>query len=77
MHLLTMRITIKSASILALVTFIFSNVANAHPGPVGHTHGDDWPFGLSLALILTIFVLLICLRKKFLRIKSLSKNSFF
>ncbi len=20
-------------------------VASAHPGPIGHTHDDEWPFG--------------------------------
>ncbi|MBK1833844.1 hypothetical protein [Roseibacillus ishigakijimensis] len=33
-------------------------VASAHPGPPGHTHGDDWPFapiavGFLLALSCT------------------------
>ncbi len=34
---------------LGLTVYAISN-AMAHPGPVGHTHGDDWPFRLIAAL---------------------------
>ena len=26
--------------------------ASAHPGAPGHTHGDDWPFGIVAMVIL-------------------------
>ncbi|MEM9079657.1 MAG: hypothetical protein AAGC74_03085 [Verrucomicrobiota bacterium] len=29
--------------VLALLTM--AQVASAHPGPPGHTHDDEWPFG--------------------------------
>lgn len=29
---------------------LLTAVANAHPGPPGHTHGDDWPFGVFITV---------------------------
>ncbi|MDB9741526.1 hypothetical protein OAB00_01590 [Akkermansiaceae bacterium] len=49
-----MRITNKFAALSALVTLISSGIASAHPGPAGHVHGDDWPFGLALVLVAII-----------------------
>ena len=25
--------------------------AAAHPGPPGHVHGDEWPFGAMVAIV--------------------------
>ena len=36
--------------------------ASAHPGPVGHTHDDDWPF--DLLLIIAAIAAVVCLMKK-------------
>jgi hypothetical protein len=34
----------KKATTLLLTLPILTGTAMAHPGPVGHTHDDDWPF---------------------------------
>ncbi|MDQ8191555.1 hypothetical protein [Roseibacillus persicicus] len=49
---------------MALVT-----VASAHPGPAGHTHDDEWPFGavalLGVAMgIVVVFGVRLALSKK-------------
>ena len=36
---------------------MFVATASAHPGPPGHTHGDEWPFGFLLAGLGVIVVL--------------------
>lgn len=41
------------ASILTLCT----KLASAHPGPAGHTHADDWPFGLVAGLVGAVLVM--------------------
>lgn len=49
---------------MALVT-----VASAHPGPAGHTHDDEWPFGavalLGVAMgVVVVFGVRLAMSKK-------------
>lgn len=37
---------LKTAGWVVGVNAAFLQLAAAHPGPPGHTHGDDWPFGV-------------------------------
>lgn len=36
-----------STGLVVAVNAALLQLAAAHPGPVGHTHGDDWPFGVA------------------------------
>lgn len=36
--------------ILSIQIFLVS-LASAHPGPPGHTHPDEWPFGALTLLV--------------------------
>lgn len=44
----------KSLNLIGLFTLFLTGVASAHPGPVGHTHGDDWPFGVAILIAVLI-----------------------
>lgn len=40
---------------VALALFSMVQVASAHPGPPGHTHDDEWPFGQVAILAVCLF----------------------
>jgi len=46
---------------LTLVTTVilstFTQNASAHPGPPGHTHGDEWPFGAAVIIALAVYAI--------------------
>jgi hypothetical protein len=54
-----MKTSMNQRMLAALVTVqvFLVTVASAHPGPPGHTHADDWPFGLLPALGAVLFSL--------------------
>ena len=56
----TMKKTITSVGLL----FISITNTLAHPGPIGHTHDDDWPF--DLLMILGSIAVVVFLAKRFL-----------
>ena len=43
--------------VFLMMQAMFVATASAHPGPPGHTHGDEWPFGFLLAGLGVIVVL--------------------
>lgn len=45
-----MKKKLSAASWIVATNVALVQIASAHPGPPGHTHGDDWPFGV-LAVI--------------------------
>jgi len=38
-------------------------MVSAHPGPVGHTHDDEWPFG-AVAFGVVLFVAIGCVASR-------------
>ena len=55
-------ITKRLLAALSMVQISLISLASAHPGPPGHTHADDWPFGFIpllgvMALIFFVFKL--------------------
>ena len=41
--------------------------AAAHPGPPGHVHGDEWPFGAMVTSVVAVLVVGVALRKVWMR----------
>jgi len=48
--------------ILAFFAVLASQVMG-HPGPPGHTHGDDWPFGAAILIAVLVGAAFFTLRK--------------
>ena len=52
-------------NLVIMITTLFLSFTDllAHPGPIGHTHDDDWPFELLIAMVM--IALLVSMFKKF------------
>lgn len=42
----------KTVGVVVGANAALLQLAAAHPGPPGHTHGDDWPFGVVAVVVL-------------------------
>lgn len=47
-----MNVKLKSAGLVLGVNAALLQLAAAHPGAPGHTHGDDWPFGFVAVAVI-------------------------
>jgi len=48
---------------MALLFMGMVQVASAHPGPPGHSHDDEWPFGEIIVAAVCLGLLLLWFRK--------------
>ena len=47
-----MNMTTKTTGSIFAISASLIGAASAHPGAPGHTHGDDWPFGVVAVAII-------------------------
>ena len=44
----------RTAALVVTMNAGLMGVASAHPGAPGHSHGDEWPFGVIVAAVLAV-----------------------
>ena len=49
----------KLAGTVIAVQSVLLGSAMAHPGPPGHTHGDEWPFGMIAFGVATLGLVIV------------------